>query len=457
MTGAGVTDITAWIIEHQFTPPGGEARPSGTYDGEEYLQPILEMAREFERAHPEYAVRVEGHDPWTMAEEVARAAERGEAPDIAEYYATATQLAYDTYTPDGKPVFTSIERALGGRKEVVGERVLIDDIEPLARNFYTYQGDQFSVPMTATTPLLYSNMTILRKAGIDTPPRTWDELVTACEAVARLDEAPAYGAAWPNNGWIFQQALAQQGGLIANNGNGREARATVVDLASKEMISWVEWLRDLHAAGHYVYSEGAFWSAFETFARQDAVFALSSSKQSEEFVRSGEENGFEVTASPMPFNSSVPYVGSLVSGYSLFLRNGLDEAKRDGALAFIQHLLKPSSIIRWHRAHGFLPITNEAYDTLEGEGWFAANPHHRAASDQLRTSAQCAATSGALLGDFAGVQHAMTRAMKDVLLSGADPGPRFEQATEEAQRLLDEHNAACLRPVPSTPARLDVY
>lgn len=446
MAGAGVIEITAWFAAHKF----------GTYDGEDYIEPILEMARDFERAHPEYSVRVEAHDVWTIPEEVARAAERGEAPDLAEYYATATRLAHDTRTPDGRPVFTSIEGALDGRGEVLGEPVLIDDIEPLARSFYVDRGDLVSVPMTATTTLLYSNMTILRRAGIDSPPGTWDELVTACEAVARLDGAPAHGAAWPNHGWLFQQALAQQGCLVADNGNGRDARATTVDLATKEMLAWAEWWRDLNEAGHYAYSED-WWTAFQTFAQQDAVFALSSSKLSEEFVRTGEENGFEVTAGPMPHNSAVPHAGNVVGGQSLFMRDGLDEAAQDGVLAFVQHLLKPANVIRWHRAIGYVPITGRAYDLLDGEGWFAANPHHRAASDQLRASAPTAVTSGALLGAFAGIQHAMTGAMKDVLLAGADPGRRFEQATEEAQRLLDEHNEACLQPVPRTPARLEVY
>jgi sn-glycerol 3-phosphate transport system substrate-binding protein len=51
----------------------------------------------------------------------------------------------------------------------------------------------------------------------------------------------------------------------------------------------------------------------------------------------------------------------------------------------------------------------------------------------------------------------MVAAMDDVLSHGHDPAARFARATDEAQRLLDAHNAACAGPLPRTPARLAVH
>ncbi|WP_019872312.1 hypothetical protein [Salinispora oceanensis] len=47
---------------------------------------------------------------------------------------------------------------------------------------------------------------------------------------------------------------------------------------------------------------------------------------------------------------------------------------------------------------------------------------------------------GALLGDFAGFQTVLTRAMHDVLTADASGDTRFRQATGEAQRLLDNYD-----------------
>ncbi len=50
----------------------------------------------------------------------------------------------------------------------------------------------------------------------------------------------------------------------------------------------------------------------------------------------------------------------------------------------------------------------------------------------------------------------MIAAMDDVLLRGADPASRFRAASEEAQVLLDRHNAAALVYPPVTPDALTV-
>lgn len=63
----------------------------------------VSAASEFNEAHPEYQVEINRHDFRTMPAEVARAAEHGETPDIAEYHFTATRAAMDMLGPDGNP------------------------------------------------------------------------------------------------------------------------------------------------------------------------------------------------------------------------------------------------------------------------------------------------------------------------------------------------------------------
>jgi sn-glycerol 3-phosphate transport system substrate-binding protein len=438
--------IDVWLAEHPFP----------NYYGQPFLDPMRKMAAEFNAAHPDYRVDIRGIDYQALPQEVAQAVARGAGPDIAEYYASTEQLARDTYTPDGRPYFTSVERALAGRRQVLGEPVLIDDIEPLIRDFFSYAGELVSVPVTATTALLYSNTSLLAAAGVTEVPRTWDEVEAAGAAVLRLAGGPSHGVTWPNHGWLFQQAIAQQGGVLADNANGHTGRATTVDLAAKEMLAWADWWQRLTANGHFGHTDD-WLTAFTAFASQQAAFTLSTSKLAHEYVQTGAEAGFGVTVSPMPYNSAVPHAGHTISGQSLWLADGLDQAKQDGALAFTQYLISPHNAAEWHKAVGFIPVTRAAYDLLDEAGWFAENPHQRAATDQIRAATRTPATAGALLGDFAGIQHAMTRAMDDVLRRGADPAARFGRATGEAQKLLDDHNACCLRPVPRTPGRLEVY
>src|SRR5699024_1018369 len=132
------------------------------------------------RTHPDRPVRVRGISHLELPAAVAKAVADGNPPDVAEYYCSTEQLALDTYTPDGRPYFGTIGAALRGRPRVLDVPVVVGDLEPQVRNYFS-RDTLLSMPVTVTTPLLYSNATLLRRAGISAPPRTWAELEHAAQ------------------------------------------------------------------------------------------------------------------------------------------------------------------------------------------------------------------------------------------------------------------------------------
>ncbi|MFF5207152.1 extracellular solute-binding protein [Streptosporangium sp. NPDC000396] len=434
-----------------------------------YMDRLRRLAEEFDAAHPEYHVNIRGCDFRTLPLEISQAAAQGRPPAVAECYFYITQAARDILKNDGTPLFTSVEKAIGGRKEILGEPVVIDDIIPAVRDYYTYDGDLTSMPSVATTMLLYANADLLRAAGVSEMPRDWDEVEAACGRIAELPDGPSHGITWSNHGLFFQQAIAVQGGLLADHDNGRSGRATSVDLASKEMLAWATWWQRLHQDGHYLYTgKIPDWEGtFKAFATQEVAFRITSSNDLNYMVQAAESGGFGIEVSRFPDNGRAPYGGNALAGTSLWLADGLDEVTRDGALAFLQYMHNPHNAADQHKANSFIPVTNASFALLEEEGWFDKHPYHRVASDQLKTYPAHRATGGldaatpppswgALFGDFAGVQDVMTRAMGDVLTHGADPVARFTEATAEAQKLLDDYRADCLQAGPRSPDTLRV-
>lgn len=431
------TVITVWVPDLTF--PGWMERWHGFGD-------------EFNKRHPDYQVVIEGKNFWTFPLEVAAAAQRGQQPALAELYFYLGQVARDMRAQDDSPLFTSVERAIGSRTRILGEPVVLDDVVGAFREYHTHHGDLMSMPSVGTTSLIYGNADILEAAGVSELPRTWNEVTRACEAVARMNGGPEHAITWSNHGTFFQQMLATQGGLLVDNDNGRSGRARTADLASKEMLRWAEWWRELHRDGHYLHTGGIpDWApTMQAFADGQVAMRISSSNDVNYMVRAAEANGFTMTAGICPFTDDVAYTGNAVAGTSLWLTNGLDKSEEDGALAFLQFLHNPENAAQRHKDNSFAPITNAAFDLLEREGWFEQHPHHRVTSDHLSTYPEGArrpdsapatpVSQGAVFGDFAGNQNVMTHAMRDVL-DGADPADRFARATEEAQRLLDAYNA----------------
>lgn len=418
-----------------------------------------ELAEEFGRAHPGYRVNIRFVNYWTLPAKVAKAVEEGNPPAIAEYYYTSTQQARDATAKDGSPLYTSVEEAIGGREEILGVPVVIDDIVAAARDYYSADGKLFSLPRNTSTALLFANTTLLDAAGVSELPRTWDEFETVCAAVAKLSDPPAHPSTWPVHGWMFQQAVAQQGGLLADPDNGRSGRAEKVHLASDEMLAYVNWWRRLHENGHYSYTgkEADWLGAFKAFADGQVALTLASSHETNTFVRAGREAGFEVGVGWVPHNGDVPNAGAIVGGDSAFLAAGLDKATEDGALAFMQYLLNPKNAASYHKTGNWIPVTESAVGELDREGWFTEHPYLRVATDQLHAATNTPASRGALLGDFPGIQHVMDEAMIDVLVADADPVARFTTATTDAQALLDGYTANYLHSATPDPRHVKVF
>lgn len=409
---------------------------------QQLVDPIRRQAAEFNRRHPEYQVVVEAVGVGAFPREMARAVREGTAPHIASYQYTYVQEAQDMRDPDGRPVFTSVTKAVGGWEEILGEPVVLDDVVANMRAYFTLNGDLGTMPRNTSNVVLFSNMDALNAVGITEPPSTWAEVEAACAALAGRDGARRAGITWPNFGWLFQQSVAQQGGLIADHENGRSGRAEKVFYTSPEMLAYVTWWRDLHRAGHYLYTgkSSDWWGCMGALAAGDVAMMLSSSVEAGPIVRAGRKAGFRVQASRMPYNEQAGYAGNPIAGESLWLRDGLDEPTRDGALAFIQFMNNPRNAAAiYDHGRTFIPTTEASIDLLTSEGWFDRNPHYRAAIDQLRMTPDSPATRGVVLGNFLPIQSAAVQAMHDVLVNDEDPVARFSRANDQAQQLLDEY------------------
>jgi sn-glycerol 3-phosphate transport system substrate-binding protein len=434
-------DIDVWLSRYPFPV---------------FLETVRERVDEFEDAHPEYRINVIPSWWQSLPAEASEAAMRGAGPTIAAYYTGATQHARDTVGADGRPLYTSVEKAIAGRTHILGEPVVVDDLVHAARAYCTIDGDMSSMPLSLSTMVMYTNLDLLRAAGIDDVPKTWAEIDAACAKIARLTDGPAHAITWTNDGKLFQQSMCQQGAEFANQHNGRAGRATTVDLTCDGMRAYVDWWHRLHKDGHFLYSgvQEDWQGTFEAFAQQQVAFRLSSSFDTKYSIAAAEDNGFDIAVSPVPHNGDIGYIGNWIGGDSMFLADGLDEATQDGALAFMQYVNNPANAAEWHTAYGSTPVTMASIELLDTNGWFAEHPGHRAASEQLDLTD--GPSTQALVGSFAHIQRTMMDAMSEVLDNGADPATSFTGATAKARELLDGYLAHTLDPSKRSPYCLHV-
>lgn len=397
-----------------------------------------DVAAAFNEQYPQYNVVIEAFENYeVLLQTTQQALEQGTAPAIVQYFEIATQFARDT------GYFKPIAEALNGRDEVVGIPVNFDDIIAPVSDYYTLDGQFTSMPWNSSSPILYTNTALLELAGLETPPATWQELEAACETLLAAEGGPEYCVAWPNHGWFFEQWMAQQNAEIVNNGNGRDARATEVNLTSQNAIEIMEWWKSMYDRGYYYYSgTQRDWTSVEQAIQTGQVaFAITSSADARNITEAAAENSIELVTTRMPYNANYEWTGNLIGGASLWLLNDLSPEVEDGALAFLLFLNNTENAASWHQATGYLPIRLSSVELLEEQGWFEENPNFYTASDQINNSTVTPATRGGLFGTFAETRNIVTQAIEDLMLAGGDVTERMTAAKAEADALLADYNA----------------
>jgi sn-glycerol 3-phosphate transport system substrate-binding protein len=252
-----------------------------------------------------------------------------------------------------------------------------------------------------------------------------------------MDDAPANCITWPNHGWFFEQSMAQQGADLANNGNGREMRASEVFFNSQAAIDYVQWWKDLDDDGYYVYTGrqrdwGGTQNAFES---QQVAFLIFSSSDATAIPTNTAEN-FTTVVSRMPYNEATGFNGNIIGGATLWLNNGLSAEAEEGALTFMNWFSNPTNAAAWHQITGYIPITNTAFEALSSEGWFDENPNAAVANIQL----DLVPTTGAILGGFVEIRDIFTEAMEEILLNDTDVVATLNEVNAAANVVLEEYN-----------------
>lgn len=147
------------------------------------------------------------------------AAEQGNAPDVVQLEETSTQLAVDsTYFLKNQRHYPTDE-----------QKADLADYFPQIINFYTINGEVWSLPWNSSTPLLYYNKTLFEKAGLDpnTPPKTFADVLTACDTIMNAGLNLAGCINWPmaSNAPRSMDCHAKRP-AAGNIHNGRAGRAT---------------------------------------------------------------------------------------------------------------------------------------------------------------------------------------------------------------------------------------
>lgn len=197
----------------------------------DHLEDLDQMIAAFEAEHPEVTVEVETapfDDYFTRLQALIAG---GEAPDVFE-------LNYESF-----PGYAARGALLDLGPLAEGDAGFSADIfYPRAYDAFKYDEQQYALPATFSTVVLYYNKDLFDQAGVDYPTAdwTWDDAVTAAQEITDPD-AGVWGLFSPVQFWEFYKKAAQNGCQFFNE----DMTASTIDApecveALETMVSFEE-------------------------------------------------------------------------------------------------------------------------------------------------------------------------------------------------------------------------
>ncbi|MFC4248040.1 ABC transporter substrate-binding protein [Natribaculum luteum] len=313
------------------------------------------------------------------------AIEAGTMPEIVQIDSLHAKQILDT------DAFQSVEG-------IMPDDYPFDNFLDPVTDFFTIDGELYSMPFNNSNAILYYNKDVFDEAGLDpeSPPETLEEVMAYSRDIVDSGAAE-YGITWPNHVWFLEHWYSLDGQTLVDNENGWGGDPTTVHTETETGEALWSWWREMAQDGLYTNPGMEAWGeAADLFYGQNAAMMLTSTASVAGAIEQSEAEGFELGTGFYPAIDDRE--GVVIGGASLWVPDGMSESRANEVGQLLEFMTQPENQIQWHQDTGYYPVRQEAVDQLEDEGWFEESPHHGTAFDQLLESEQTTATKRMLVG-----------------------------------------------------------
>lgn len=226
---------------------------------------------------------------------------------------------------------------------------------PLSSN--VYDGKTYGVPQVTDTLGLMYNKELFEKAGIDEAPTTWEEVGEAAEALKT--KAKVDGLYINNGGYFLLPFIYGEGGDLL------DTEAETIEVGSPESVAGIKTAQDLVKSGAAVKPDAndSYGTMMTLFKEGKVGMILNGPWETAAISDDPNFGGFEnLGVAPVPSGSEG--AGAPVGGHNYVIYSGMDEAKADAAIAFVNFMASAESQAFAAEELGVLPANADAYDQL---------------------------------------------------------------------------------------------
>lgn len=312
----------------------------------------------------------------------------------------------------------------------------LNDLVPAARNYYTVDDVQQAVPMNVSTPMLWVNRDILRKAGLDGAPLdTLDRVVAAATTVKQKTDLT--GFTMQTDDWYIEQMVATAGQDFCAPDNGRSGkRASSITIDSGLAKENITKVANLYRSGVAVDGAPDGSAAIAAFQAGKVGLMLYSSGIAGTLAKG---TSFDYQALPFPTSGPKGKSGPVIGGAGLWLSSTATAAQQVAGWKLETYLTSPKAQEEFSKATGYIPINTRTAASPTRQAYLKANPNARAFADQLANTPVTTATSGCVSGAMTSIKASNISQLQAAFAGNTSVDDALRTATADAAKAFEQY------------------
>ena len=299
-------------------------------------------------------------------------------------------------------------------------------------------GTMLSFPYNSSSPILYYNKDIFKKAGLDTekPPKTWPDVFDAAKKI-KTSGAAACGLTSTWLTWIQTENLAAWNNVAyGTNENGLGGTDVTLQFNSPLFVKHFQAIADLAKDGTFRYG-GRTSEAKQLFTSGECGILTESSGGLGDIVKS--KMNYGIGQLPYYEGEGRPQ-NTIPGGASLWVFAGKTDAEYKGVAEFFHFLSQTKIQARLHQVSGYMPVTMAAYEETKKSGFYEQHPGTETPILQMMGKAPTANSKGVRLINLPQVRDIMNEEFEAMLAGKEDAKTALDKAVDRGNAAIKEAN-----------------
>jgi sn-glycerol 3-phosphate transport system substrate-binding protein len=302
-------------------------------------------------------------------------------------------------------------------------------------------GNMLSFPFNSSTPILYYNKDLFRKAGLDpeAAPKTWPDVGDAAKRLRTAGAVCGFTTSWPS--WINVENFSAFHNLpISTRADGFEGLDAELNFNNPVVVRHIAQLAEWQTTKVFDYS-GRATAAEPRFQNGECGIFIGSSATRADIKANSK---FDVGYGMLPYWPDVAGApqNSTIGGATLWVLRNRPAAEYKGVAKFFGFLSKPEVQAAWHQNTGYLPITRAAFDLTRAQGFYDRNPGAAIATEQIILKPPTENSRGVRLGSFVLIRDVIDDELEQAFSGKKTAQAAMESAVERGNRLLRQFERA---------------